>query len=108
MPFVQVLGVADRYRGAPAQSFFCYSIQALPEVGVIARLLEICAKRGLLPARLHSDLATERGELIIDMQLAGIDPAYGEQMARSMREVVGVLEVLTAEKAAFEPLALSA
>jgi hypothetical protein len=108
MPSAHALAPADRCRGARPRGFFCYSVQALPEVGIIARLLEICAKRGLLPTRLHSDLAPERGALIIDMQLAGIDPAYGEQMACSMREVVGVLEVLTAEKSAVEPLALSA
>lgn len=107
MSSVHPLSPADRKR-AGAQAFFCYSIHALPEVGVIARLLEVCAKRGLLPARLHSDLAPERGEITIDMQLAGIDVAYGEQMARAMREVVGVREVLTALKTAAEPLALSA
>jgi len=104
---VHPLSPADRQR-AGAHPFFCYSIQALPEVGVIARLLEICAKRGLLPVRLHSDFAPERGEITIDMQLADVDPTYGELMARSMREVVGVREVLTAVKSSAEPLALSA
>jgi hypothetical protein len=108
MSSVRALSSADRLRGANSQTFFCYSIQALPEVGIIARLLEVCAKRGLLPARLHSDFAPETGEITIDMQLAGVDAAYGEQMARSMREVVGVREVLTAVKSAAEPLALTA
>jgi acetolactate synthase small subunit len=103
-------GPADRYRapGAVPQPSFCYSIQAVAEVGVLARLLEICAKRGLVPSRLHSDLVPERDELTIDIQLAALDPAYGEQMARSMREVVGVLQVLTAVKTMAEPPALSA
>lgn len=107
---VRPAGPADRYRAAAAvpERAFCCSIQAAPDVGVLARLLEICAKRGLLPARLHSDFAPERNELTVDIQLADLDPANGEQMAQSMRQVVGVLQVLTAVKTAAEPLALSA
>jgi acetolactate synthase small subunit len=103
-------GPADRYRppAAAAQPCFCYSIQAAPEVGVLARLLEIFARRGLLPARLHSDFAAEREELTIDIQLREIDPEQGERIARSMRQIAGVLQVLTAVKSAAEPLALSA
>lgn len=110
MPSVRSAGPADRYRvpAAVPETSFCYSVQAAPDVGVLARLLEICAKRGLLPARLHSDFAPERNELMIDIQLAGLDPALGEQMAQSMRQVVGVLLVLTAVKTAAQPLALSA
>jgi acetolactate synthase small subunit len=110
MPSVRSAGPADRYRvpAAVPETSFCYSVQAAPDVGVLARLLEICAKRGLLPARLHSDFAPERNELMIDIQLAGLDAALGEQMALSMRQVVGVLLVLTAVKTAAQPLALSA
>jgi hypothetical protein len=110
MPSARSAGPADRYR-APhpaARSCFCYSIQALPEVGVLARLLEIFARRGLLPARLHSDFAAEREELVIDVQLADLEPEQGERMACAMRQIAGVRQVLTALKSAAEPLALSA
>lgn len=100
---------ADRYRSAAVSpSSFCFSVHGEAEVGLLARLLEVVAKRGLLPARLHSDLVPEAAELTVDIQIAEVEPAIGEAMAQAMRQVVGVRQVLTAIKSAAEPLALSA
>jgi len=101
--------VADRrYPSAFPSSSFCFSVHGDADVGMLARLLEVVAKRGLLPARLHSDLVPETAELMVDLQLADIAPSLGEEMAQAMRQIVGVRHVLTAVKSVAEPLALTA
>ncbi|MGD9744533.1 MAG: hypothetical protein AB7V53_17960 [Dongiaceae bacterium] len=101
--------VADRpHPSVSPSSSFCFSVHGDADIGVLARLLEVVAKRGLLPARLHSDLVPETAELLVDLQLADLPLSLGEEMARAMRRIVGVRHVLTAVKIAAEPLALTA
>ena len=52
----------------------CFSVIATPEPGTMPRVLEIFAKRGLVPARWLSAVASPRnGEIHIDIQLADAD-----------------------------------
>jgi len=75
-------------------SVLCLSLRAIPESGVLARVAQQLARRGLLPIRLHS---TETGEhLLMDLQIAGLGEREGEALAESLRQVVGIEEVLTA------------
>ena len=63
------------------------------------RVLEIFAKRGLVPARWLSAVAGPRdGEIHIDIQLADADRELTERLAQSLRQVVSVQSVLTSEK----------
>jgi acetolactate synthase small subunit len=63
------------------------------------RVLEIFAKRGLVPARWLSAVAGPRdGEIHIDIQLADADRELAERLAQSLRQVVSVQSVLTSEK----------
>ena len=77
----------------------CFSVQAAAEPSVIARVLELFAKRGLVPSRLHADVGGARGEtLTIDIQMEGIDPEAAAYMARCMRQIAYVECVLTSER----------
>ena len=80
----------------------CFAISARPEPAVMPRVLEPFAKRGLVPTRWHAVCGGARGqaadELVIDIQIAGLEPALVELIAASLRQIVGVESVLTAEK----------
>lgn len=77
----------------------CFSIRAAPEPGVMPRVLEVFAKRSLMPERCHADLANfGREELTIDLQVAGLSPETGAYLARCLRQIWSVEAVLTSEK----------
>ena len=76
----------------------CFAISARPEPAVMPRVLEPFAKRGLVPSRWHAVCGPTGDDLVIDLQIAGLDPALVELIAASLRQIVGVESVLTAEK----------
>lgn len=87
-------------RAAPApEPVACFSIQALAEPTVMPRVLELFAKRGLIPSRWHSDLGGRRqDELTIDFQVSGLDRDKADLIAQAIRQFVSVSSVLTSEK----------
>jgi hypothetical protein len=71
----------------------CLSLRTSAEIGVLARVIQQLARRSLFPSRLHG---TESGEvLLLDLQLAGVSERDGAILAESLRQVVGIEEVLT-------------
>ncbi len=77
----------------------CFSIQAEAEPGVMPRVLELFAKRGLVPRRWVSDVTGPGGrELAIDVQIAGLAPETQAYIARCLRQIWGVGAVLTSER----------
>lgn len=92
---------ADRSspRTAAAETVYCFSILAEAEPGVMPRVLELFAKRGLTPARWHSDVTgKDDRDLAIDVQVNGLDVATGDYIARCLRQVFQVETVLTSQK----------
>ena len=78
----------------PSVSVLCLSLRAAGEIGVLARVVQQLARRSLLPLRWH---CTESGEhLLMDIQIAGLGEAEGGLLAESLRQIVGIEEVLTA------------
>ncbi len=77
----------------------CFSIQAAAEPGVMPRVLELFAKRGLVPRRWISDVTGPGGrELAIDVQVAGLAPETQAYIAGCLRQIWGVGAVLTSER----------
>jgi len=85
---------------APQRTVTCYSIRAAAEPGVMPRVLEVFAKRSLVPQRWYADLIGPSGreELTIDLQVADLAPDQGAFLARCLRQIWGVEAVLTSEK----------
>jgi len=84
--------------GDPASTAtFCYSVVAAAEPGVMPRVLELFAKRNLVPSRWHSIAAAE-GDLQIDIQVEGLAPDVGDYIAACLRQIVNVETVLTGLK----------
>ena len=77
----------------------CFAVQARAEPGVMPRVLEPFAKRGLVPAQWRSTLAgARRDELHIEIQLEGASRELADYIARCLRQIPDVEAVLTSEK----------
>ncbi len=83
------------------EEVLCFQVLAEAEPGVMPRVLELFAKRNLVPRRWHSDVGGSDGrELAIDLQVSGLSPETGEYIARSIRQLHYVDRVLISEKTA--------
>jgi acetolactate synthase small subunit len=88
------LAAADSDGGAYPRTVF-FSLQARAEPGIMPRVIELFAKRGLVPQQWHS---IARGSaLTIDVQIGDLDRDLGDYIARSMCQIVGVESVLTSQ-----------
>ena len=72
-----------------------FSVQACAEPGVMPRVVELFAKRGLVPQKWHSIVAGS--VLTIDVQIGGLGRDLAGYIARCMRQIIGVETVLTSE-----------
>ncbi len=86
----------------------CFSIQAEAEPGVMPRVLELFAKRGLVPRRWVSSVTGQGAslgdrELTIDIQVTGLTPEAQAYIADCLRQVWGVGAVLTSERTGTPP-----
>ena len=78
----------------PSSTTF-FSVQARAEPGVMPRVLELFAKRGLVPELWHSAVARPGSRLTIDIEVAGLGDT-AEYVANCLRRIAGVDVVLTA------------
>ena len=85
-------------RPEPAQTA-CFSVHARAEPTVMPRVLELFAKRGLVPTSWHSAThGPADNELTIDVQMRGMAGDLAEYVANCLRQIVGVEVVLTSRK----------
>ncbi len=96
-----VRSTGARSEQVPDPRTFCYSIHADATPGVMPRVLALFAKRSLVPNRwvsgVHGPLG-DRGELVIDLQVDGLDPQASAYLARCLAQLTDVRSVLTSEK----------
>jgi acetolactate synthase small subunit len=84
----------------PATATVCFSIHAHAEPGVMPRVLELFAKRGLVPSAWHSSTSgPEHGELAIDIQMRGLGRDATDYIAACLRQITFVEVVLTSRRA---------
>jgi hypothetical protein len=75
----------------------CFFVHARSDPGVMPRVLELFAKRGLVPRKCHGDTSgPSDAALTIDLQIGGLDPDTVAYVANCMRQIAGVETVLTA------------
>lgn len=84
-------------RAAHHRPTYCLTVKTVAEPGILPRLLEVFAKRDLIPSKLFSVL-TGPDELTVDMQVADLEPTLGDQIAQFLRAQVGIETVLTSVK----------
>lgn len=76
----------------------CFAVAADPSPGLLPRVLELIAKRGLVPLRVHAVLegkprTPDAEVLTVDVQVAGLDADTAAHVARCLTQVVGVFDV---------------
>jgi acetolactate synthase regulatory subunit len=76
---------------------FCLTVRAVADPGSLPRLLEVFAKRGMVPSKMFS-VATGADELTVDLQVTGLDDDLGAVIANQLRSQVGIETVLTSVK----------
>jgi acetolactate synthase small subunit len=81
----------------------CFSVHARAEPGIMPRVLELFAKRGLVPSSWHSAIGgrLENGiesALTIDIQMRGMEPETADFIAARLRQIPDVELVLTSQK----------
>jgi hypothetical protein len=91
---------------SPLPATHCFAIRADATPGMMSRVLELFAKRNLVPTRWHSDVivapARDGGHttLHIDIQMEGMEAELAAYVARCLRQIYGVDSVLTSTKTA--------
>ena len=88
--------VASVIRSEPEPTA-CFSVYAAALPGLMPRVLELFAKRGLVPSSWTSRVGPEQ-DLAIDIQVDGMSAELADFVARSLRQIVGVQVVLTSKK----------
>ena len=84
---------------APSDCTACFSVVAAAEPGVMPRILELFAKRGLVPSQWFSTrTGHDRRGLHIDFQVENMEAPLRDQIAACLRQIVEVETVLTSEK----------
>jgi hypothetical protein len=81
----------------PATAYF--SVHAHADPGVMPRVLELFAKRGLVPSAWHSSTSgTDQAGLTIDIQMYGLGREASDYIAACLRQIAYVEVVLSSEK----------
>ena len=78
----------------PETAFF--SVHARSEPGVMPRVLELFAKRGLVPSLWHSAVSgADQTRLTIEIRMSGLGREITEYIAAYLRQIASVEAVLT-------------
>ena len=93
---------APRANSVP-RDVHCFAVAADPSPGLLPRVLELIAKRGLVPLRVHATLEgtprTPDAEVMtVDVQVAGLDADTAAHVARCLTQVVGVFDVTSSAR----------
>lgn len=77
----------------------CFSVTGAADPGLMPRIMELWAKRGLVPDRWHGGRAGPGGfDIDIDIETSELDYELARQIAEAMRCIFGVSQVLFSEK----------
>ena len=86
-------------RGFPNHARFL--VHARAEPGVMSRVLELFAKRGLVPQRWHSDRSgPDDAMLTIEIEAPGLALDVVDYVADCMRQIIGVERVASGPRQA--------
>ncbi|WP_051329887.1 hypothetical protein [Niveispirillum irakense] len=88
----------------------CFAVVAEPDPASLPRVLELFAKRGLIPSSVQSRLFDGEDSLQVDLQVPTLTRDESDYVARCLRAIPLVRQVLTSERhrAVVGPEALTA
>lgn len=77
----------------------CFSLVAPSDPQVMPRVMNVLAKRSLVPSQCHAAAHGPRGETLhVDLQVADADRDLAERLAADFGRLVCIARVLTSEK----------
>jgi acetolactate synthase small subunit len=80
---------------SPSESAYFF-VHAQAEPGVMPRVLELFAKRGLVPSDWHSAVSgPDQARLTIEIQMRGLGREITDYVAACLRQIASVEAVLT-------------
>jgi hypothetical protein len=83
----------------------CFSVSAVADSGLLPRLLQPFAKRGLTPTALY---ARQHGEDVsVDIQIDGLGQEDAAMIGRGLRQIFGVDVVLVSQRVSAERLCIA-
>jgi hypothetical protein len=86
-------------RGNRANPVYCFSVTVKADPGLMLRIMELWAKRGLVPDRWHGEKSEmETGDVRLYIETSDFDFAAARHVAESIRGVFGVTQVVVCEK----------
>ncbi len=89
----------ERTKTLSQSAVSCYCVEGEADPGLLPRVLELFAKRGLVPERFFAQPSRHGSDgLVIDMQVRGFNTAERELVASCLRQIPLVRTVLTREK----------
>lgn len=75
-----------------------FALRADADPGVLPRVLELFAKRGLVPATFHADHMADDDTLAVEVEVTGMARAESDHVANCLRQIPGVTLVLASER----------
>ena len=85
------LGAASHADSDVSPLSVCFSVQARAEPGVMPRVLELFAKRGLVPCFCQSStFGADRSQLTIDIEMPGLGRETMDYIATCLRQITCV------------------
>jgi prephenate dehydratase len=93
-----VLMTAPAAVARPSDPFRCvaFTVHADADPGTLPRVLELFAKRGLVPTALSSRLSGDR--LAMEVEAVGLARAESDHIGNCLRQIPMVTQVFTAER----------
>lgn len=77
----------------------CFSVSGMADPGLMPRIMELWAKRGLMPDRWYGGRTGPDGsDVYIDIETSDLDHGRAIQIAKAMRCIFGVSQVQVSEK----------
>lgn len=78
---------------------FCFSVQAEALPSSLPRVLDVFSLYGNVPDHCYSQLSGRaQDELVVDVQMSGLDQDTAERIARRLQRLVSVTSVLWSAK----------
>src|SRR5436190_6359564 len=98
MPRITLMSSVSVAAERGVSSATCFSLQARSEPGIMPRVLELFAKRGLVPEKFRSVRVGPAGAaLAIDVEVGGLERDTVDYVANCMRQILGVEVGLTSK-----------
>lgn len=89
--------VSETSQSVAAPAAACFTVSATASPGVMPRMLDLFAKRGLVPTEWRARAAGER--LTVDIRMHGMAPPLADYIGRCLRQIHLVERVLVAHEA---------